>query len=126
MASYPELELEADDPQELLELLEVGTKNNARRIARHKSIPHPYQSGVRYQRERKGQERWQGVRKLLIRKRGDCEDLSMYLAGYYRARYGIMARCALIRYQRGKLVWYHVVVQLPNGKIIDPSKRLGM
>lgn len=133
MATFPTLEYSsgtysasAYTPQELLVLLEDFTEDNVAYLLSHPEVAHPYQSGVRYRRERRGQERWQGIKKLLRRKRGDCEDLAAYLAAWYRARLGIKAKVVLKRFDKHGNVWYHAIVKLPSGRIVDPSKALGM
>lgn len=133
MSSFPTLFLEggvyrrkAPSAGKLLVFLEELTQDNVSVLRRDRSIPHPYKSGVRYHREPKGVENWLGVRRLRKKKRGDCEDLAAYLAAWYRVRKGIHARAILIRFRKGKKVWYHAVVMLPNRRIVDPSKALGM
>lgn len=133
MPSYPVLYLErgvigytTKTPAELLPLLEDLVQDNEAYLLSHPNAPHPYQSRVRYQREKRGQERWLGVRRLLRKRRGDCEDLAAYLAAWYRVRMGIHAKVVLIRFAKYGTVWYHAVVLLPDGSIKDPSKALGM
>jgi hypothetical protein len=53
--------------------------------------------------------------------RSDCNDFAVYRAAYLQQR-GIDAVPMLMRVGPG----YHVVVQLPDGSIEDPSARLGM
>ena len=94
----------------------------ARKELRAGGIPPLYRSGVRYRREAPGQERWQLPREVYERGFGDCEDLSIWLAAELQLR-GIAARVAVLK--TGPRLW-HAVVQLPDGRILDPSRRLGM
>lgn len=133
MASYPVLELEhsirgyrTQTTQDLLVLLEELVTDDYLYFLAHPYEPHIYQTGTRYQLEKRGQERWQGSRRLRRKKRGDCEDLAADLAGWLRARKGIWAEAGLIRLSNGQESWYHAVTVLPDGRVIDPSKALGM
>lgn len=127
MGTRPTLYLNSiDSAQELLNMLEQLVISNTSYLERHPRIPHPYQSGLYYDTEPEGQENWLGVEALLKAGWGDCEDLAAYLAGWYRARKQIMARVVLIRFTKGKHVWYHAVVKMPDGDLEDPSKVLGM
>lgn len=122
----PTVGFELTSISQVLALLEFWVQNQSRWLLDKPSVPHPYQAGLRYKRERKGRERWQTIAQTINRKFGDCEDLSLYLAAWYRARKGINAKVILKRFQKGPIVWYHAVVQLPDGTILDPSKKLGM
>jgi len=122
----PSIELDAEDMGELLLLLEDFTRANTRYLERHPEVPHPYDTALYYDNEPLGQERWMGVKRLLTLGWGDCEDLAAYLAAWYRARRGIMAKVILQRFTKRGKTWYHAVVALPDGAILDPSKKLGM
>ncbi len=85
-------------------------------------IPPLYSGKVRYVREPAGEERWQSAKETAARGYGDCEDLVAY-------------RCAELWHQGKKAApkvleisptLRHVVVQLPDGTIEDPSAKLGM
>lgn len=57
----------------------------------------------------------------------NCEDLACWRAAEYRVRYGINAIPTFIwkvRPNGGHL--YHILVKLPDGRIEDPSRALGM
>ena len=84
--------------------------------------PPLYQAGVRYEREPRGRESWQSALKTYRLGRGDCEDLANYLAASRRL-VGIDAKVKVLDIRPGLK---HVVVQMPDGTIEDPSKRLGM
>ena len=86
-----------------------------------------YQRGIRYQREARDPktgtrlEQWRTYPELIEFGVGDCEDLAAARVAELRNK-GINARPWLERHGR---MW-HVVVRLPDGRIEDPSKRLGM
>lgn len=126
MRIAPSLALVAENERELSNLLEVFTQANTRYLKDHPEVPHPYESGVYYQRETKGLEHWLGVEALLARGFGDCEDLAAYLAAWLRARRGVAARVGLVEYRKGSRRWYHAIVRLPDGSVLDPSAELGM
>lgn len=77
--------------------------------------------GLRYRREKR--ERWKPIAAVLSDGHGDCEDLSAYLAAWLRERKGINARVVIRR--SGPSTW-HAQVELPGGRIVDPSRALGM
>lgn len=91
------------------------------------AFPLLYTTGVRYKAEDPGLEEWRSCPVVLERGKGDCEDLACWRAAELRMREGIAAKPKVIRQpsQPGKRL-YHIVVSLPNGRIEDPSKRLGM
>jgi hypothetical protein len=86
--------------------------------------PDLYKSGVKYQREPKEPgrfERWKTISDLMKTGVGDCEDLASARVAQLRM-IGVRAVPWLKR--RGNT--WHVVVRYPNGRIEDPSRRLGM
>ena len=101
-------------------------------IMRRKRLPPLYSSGVRYVRDGEsfgrddGPEDWQDAEELLARGVGDCKSLACYRAAELQVLYGIKA-FAQFRW-RDKEVGslYHIVVQHPDGRIEDPSAKLGM
>ena len=95
-------------------------------LTRHPRTPHLYASGVYYRAEAPGQERWRSVPWVLKRGHGDCEDLACWLAAQHTLR-GSPARPVARRGRlRGGKRTYHIVVQRSDGRIEDPSRRLGM
>jgi hypothetical protein len=93
-------------------------------------LPSLYRSGVRYQREPLGVEDWCDVLEVIRQGFADCEDLASWRVAELRVRHGINARPyvkkpKLVGPNRSVLM-YHIQVQLPDGRIEDPSKRLGM
>lgn len=87
-----------------------------------------YRSGVRYRRERprkRGQpepQEWMDALTVYRKRHGDCEDLTAWRVAELRKR-GIKARPLIQLRNNG---YYHALVQLPDGSLDDPSKRLGM
>lgn len=115
---------------EILEYLEFAVRLATRYYLQHPEIPHPYQLGGRYSNEPWGTEKWLTVKAILRAiTRGepiDCEDWAILLAAWYRARRRIMARVVLSKQKVSRGILYHAVVRLPGGKIVDPSRALGM
>lgn len=99
-----------EDVQEACEML---ADFNRHWIEQH-GAPPLFATGVRYKRER--QERFLPIPLVLAQGHGDCEDLAAWLA----AESG--GETLVVRVSSG----YHVVVQMPDGSIVDPSKMLGM
>lgn len=94
------------------------------------TAPGIYESGVWYEREPIPREIWKTVpyciRDARNGKGSDCEDLACWLAAQKLVREGIDARPAFTYRKIGNLSIYHIVTKLPDGTILDPSKRLGM
>jgi hypothetical protein len=90
-------------------------------------IPLLYQSGTVYDAEPIESEEWLCSYWSHKRRKGDCEDLSCWLASDYQSQ-GLPARAVPVEQPRsgtgGKL--YHVVVSRPGGVTEDPSRLLGM
>lgn len=113
--------VKAQGIEELEALLEGLVRLNLTQLRRG-LVPPLYQSGVRYQREQRGREDWQTAAEAYARRVADCEDLAAWRAAELRLA-GIEARA--IVYQAGPRL-KHVVVEYPDGRREDPSKRLGM
>ena len=113
--------------KKLLWLLEGLIRCNMVYLDSHPHTPSLYTSGVRYQREARGQEVWQDIPNCIQLRRGDCEDLAAWRVAELRQR-GIHARGHLKWFHKPsiKITMYHVEVRLPDGSIEDPSKKLGM
>lgn len=86
------------------------------------ALPDLYSSGIRYRRERRGNEKWQTAEVTAKLGCGDCEDLVAYLVAQCRAR-GEQANPACYSPRPGLI---HCVVIRANGAKEDPSARLGM
>lgn len=107
------------DRQVLEALVEGVTAANYVLLSRT-AYPRLYASGVRYQRE--PDERWLLVPQIIERGWDDCEGLASWRAAEYRLA-GIPA---VVRLVPGRAARWHAVVGLPDGRIEDPSRRLGM
>lgn len=96
-------------------------------LRRHPATPPLYQSGVRYQEEPPGVERWAPVGKVLELRYGDCEDLACWRCAELQERDGERATPLVERSWLPAVGWlYHVVVRRADGRIEDPSRLLGM
>jgi len=113
--------LDAEGIEEIECLLEGLVRLNLSQRRRGLAPP-IYSSGVRYRREERGREDWQSARSAHRSGFADCEDLASWAAASHRL-VGVNAR-AVVRQVRPGLK--HVIVELPDGTIEDPSKRLGM
>lgn len=118
--------------QSLYECLAALTRINLRIIlAANGKIPLLYESGVRYEAEPEGQEDWQDVLTCLDtwkkrRQGSDCEDLASWRAAELQAR-GVEAHPVFVwRKMPNGSHLYHIVVRWPDGRIEDPSRKLGM
>lgn len=103
-------------------MLELLTRMNETYL-RHTRTPAIYASGVRYRREVRPREDWLMVPYILELGHGDCEDLACWRAAELRLAGESGARPIAIR-PRPSL--WHIVVRRADGRIEDPSKRLGM
>ena len=109
-------------------LLRALTEIDCLILKADRSIPPLYRSGVVYKREAIGQEDWCDLSEVLNLGFGDCEDLACWRAAELIVRHGIAAR-PIVRGPkrlRNGVMMYHIQVQLPDGSIEDPSKKLGM
>ncbi len=93
------------------------------------NTPKLYSSGVRFIREREGEEIWPDIGACIRMGGGDCEDLACWrVAELLEA--GIPARPAWrsrkVRMPSGSIArLYHILVWTPQG-FEDPSRKLGM
>jgi hypothetical protein len=99
---------------------------NCQWLRTHPRTPRLYSSGVFYRAEPIGQENWQDIPTTLKLGFGDCEDLACWRAAELTVRDKIPARPVYRWRRRPGLTIYHIVVRLADGRIDDPSKRLGM
>lgn len=126
----------------ILMCLETLTRVNQWHFRRGAAIPLA-DSGAVYQEEPPGKEDWDDCIKVAKRGWGDCEDLAAYLAAEFRELHGVHAECVIrVKYisaddmraqgyparhiPRDGVYLIHVLVRLPNGEVLDPSKWLGM
>jgi len=115
-----ELEVPAD-PELLSAALEGLVAVNLALMDRQE-FPPLYRSGVRYRRERRT-ERWKNIRQIFLALFGDCEDLSAWRVAELRRAGELGAFCEVVKV--GPSLW-HVRVRREDGRIEDPSRRLGM
>lgn len=101
-------------------MLGALTKINILYLQAHPEIPSIYGSKVRYMPEPPGQEDWQDVPTSLKLGILDSEDAACWRAAELIARHGLRAK----PFFSADLC--HVMVRLPDGRIEDPSKLLGM
>lgn len=111
----------------LRHLLEAQVRINVEAHQRGYRLPPLYTSGVRYEREPRGQERWLSAPWIYELGAGDCEDLACARAAELRLA-GLPAfaipKAPTARVGGGKL--YHIIVDRTGGELEDPSRRLGM
>lgn len=120
--------IEADrlrSERSLVRFLRALTLHNVD-LMREYGAPPLYAAGVRYQREEPKMEMWRDVRYVLEHGHGDCEDLAAYLAAQYVLAGDRRARPVIRGRWRDDKWTYHVVVRRGDGRIEDPSRRLGM
>lgn len=86
-----------------------------------KPFPPLYRSGVRYQRQL-GRERFLPIPLVMSKRAGDCDQLACWRAAELQEQ-GIKAR-AVPRFVSPRMM--HVVVVWPDGRVEDPSRKLGM
>jgi hypothetical protein len=91
----------------------------------HGNFPPLYSSGVVYQPEPPGEEDWKDLVGCLRDGWGDCEDLACWRVAEYRKR-GIHAVPEMYDRQIDCIRLIHVLCRLPDGRLEDPSKQLGM
>jgi len=122
----------ASDQASLEAALEGLTALNVRIMrswqAQGRPIPKLTTAPVRWRPDRtpggRTAERWDSFDIVLRRGFGDCEDLAAWCAAALRMR-GIDAR-AVVRKSNSPGVAWHAIVQLPDGRILDPSRWCGM
>lgn len=110
-------------PDLLASALEGWIAVSRKQLREHPDWPPLYQSGVRYQREPRGRERWQTVEETRRVGHGDCEDL--VIARVAELREAGEAGAAPHVYRTARSTW-HTVVRRADGTIEDPSRVLGM
>lgn len=114
--------------QMLRELLHGLARSNLHYLNAFPNTPSLYQSGVRYVPENRS-ENWLMIPYLLKTKAGDCEDLAAWRTAEYW-RQGIRAvpdiRARNIGTKQRPIWRAHAFVRLPDGRLDDPSLRLGM
>ena len=110
--------------QSIQALVDVVHALNVAFLRGNPRFPSLYKSGVVYAREpRETREEFCCAPAVLAQGWGDCDDLAPWRSSDLVVRHGIAARPKVLRV--GPRTW-HVVVELPGGKLEDPSARLGM
>ena len=108
-------------------MMDALVSMNVDYLREHPETPWLYQSGVRYQEEKEGEELWQDIPKVLERGVADCEDLAGWRVGEMIVRENMAARphVSAARQPDGKYL-FHIRAQRPDGSLEDPSQILGM
>ena len=86
-------------------------------------IPPIYSGHYRYKREPPDREEWQTALQSAERRSGDCEDLCSLLLGFLWAAGEKGARARVIHVTP---TLRHVMVARADGRLEDPSAKLGM
>lgn len=95
-------------------------------LKEHPQTPSIYKAGVIYKEEPPGREDWQDIPTSMRRGDGDCEDLATWRAAELRVQ-GVKAMPLFTWKQRPSGAFlYHIQTQLPDGRVEDPSRTLGM
>lgn len=122
--SYRNDDSEAHRP--FYHLLDALTSINRDWLRRHPETPSLYTSGCRYINDRKGEENWYDIPNAIERRGGDCKVLAAWRCAELQVR-GEAAMCTVFYRNLGPdSRLYHVQVLMPDGRIEDPSARLGM
>lgn len=108
--------------QEIETALELFTNINQIYLSAHREEPELYKAGVKYGLGNK--LAWFTAPILLDKRTGDCKDLCAYRVAWLRV-FGKEpgAKCYLKFIRPGQ---WHVQVQRQDGRIEDPSEKLGM
>jgi hypothetical protein len=86
-----------------------------------------YDSGVVWRPEPKGVEKWLSVPYILAAGKADCEDLAAWRVAELRVRDRVHAIPEiLVRTLPDGRIRAHAVVKWPDGRIEDPSAKMGM
>lgn len=118
-----EFELARVDVPQVTVLVRALTALNMLYLRAHPRAPLLHQSGVRYETQPGGCERFLTIPRIIAAGSGDCDQLAPWRAAELRVRYGIRAMPEVKR--MGPNLW-HVYVRLPDGRVEDVSARLGM
>ena len=99
---------------------------NIAHLQAHPETPSLYESGVRYRMEPPGVEDVCDIEEVLRRGWADCAMLVAYRVAELRVRHNEKASVRVKWKRHGRKRYFHVVVRRANGRIEDPSIRLGM
>lgn len=92
-----------------------------RDVLRNSQLPPLYRSGVRYQAEELGSERWLTADEVFAKGRGDCEDLAAWRVAELQLAGELDASVDIARTGNRR---FHARVLRANGAIEDPSRIL--
>ena len=108
--------------------IESAVMVNIATLRKFPQIPSLYQSGVRYRKEPEGVEDVCDIEEILRRGWADCAMLVAYRIAELRVREGERAtmRFKWMRRPNTKKRFFHVLVRRADGRVEDPSIRLGM
>lgn len=118
-------------------ILDAQVHVNRLYLSLHHNVPALYSSGVRYENEPhwkfngKPAEEFACIPIVLARGAGDCDDLAPYRVAELQ-HHGEKAKIR-IQWKRQRLAsggkgrkYFHIVVRRADGRIEDPSAKLGM
>ena len=108
-------------PRYIAAALEGLTRLNMQQL-RARPRPPLYKCGIRYARD--VGETWDSADICTKRGYGDCEDLACWRAAELRLA-GVPAKAVVVRSHTPGVAW-HCVVRHANGRLEDPSRKLGM
>lgn len=97
--------------------------NLARKKANGTALPLLYQAGVRYKREPPGSEVWQLPHETVALGHGDCEDLATW---FVAERHLLGDHDWQVHVKFINPVLRHILAMHKDGRIEDPSAKLGM
>lgn len=105
-------------------LLNALVDSNVEYLVKYPTTLPLYKARVRYKRE-DGTEVWKSIPAIIKDGHGDCEDLASWRVAELRVK-GIAADTGILHQRKGNFSLYHIIVVYPDGKVEDPSKKLGM
>lgn len=118
-----EFDIETPDKPQLTVLVRALTALNMLHLRANPRTPLLSKSGVVYESQPGGCERFLTIPRILAAGSGDCDQLVPWRVAELRERYGIQALPEVKR--MGEKLW-HVFVRYPDGRVEDVSAALGM
>ena len=122
------LDIDTSDQKKAAELvcavLELAV-DRARQEIRTKSVPHLYNSGVKYAKQNPAACAFRTPTDVFARKQGDCKQLVLWRIAELREA-GEDAKPRIMWIADKKGLRAHAQVRRANGTIEDPSQLLGM
>lgn len=84
-------------------------------------------AGIHYRAESYNKpESWKTIPLVIQDRSGDCEDLACWLAAALTVQRNDLSKPIWRVKRRGNFSLYHILVKDSKGRILDPSKALGM